>query len=145
MKVGRSLAHNLINLVIRLCIVIVGAMLCKATRQDDSILSSLPYILIGIGSGVFGKSLDHVIKVLINRKTDTANQILIEENDERNVMLADKAKAKAFDLMLLMYGGLMLAFGIMKEDIRLIVAMVAVYIVICGAVIAYRAYYDKRI
>lgn len=51
--------------------------------------------------------------------------------------------AKAFDLMIIMYGALMLAFGVMKEDIKLIVAMVIVYLMICAAAVIYRAYYNK--
>ena len=45
-------------------------------------------------------------------------QLEIEQNDERNVTLANLAKGKAFDIMLYLNGALMVSFVLMQQRRR---------------------------
>lgn len=54
---------------------------------------------IGIGAGLIGMNTAHfIIDFYYKRHPDAQKQSVIEAQDERNVALTDKAKAKAFDL-----------------------------------------------
>lgn len=115
-----------------------------ALVQSGSLLT-VPYLSIGFGCGVFG----HGFGELINRQNakkhpEFAKQQEILRNDERNIVLAARSKAKAFDLMLYVFGALFVAFGIMNVDIKVILLLVGAYLFVCGACIYYRSRLEKE-
>ena len=71
-------------------------------------------------------------------------RVRIEENDERNNLIANKAKGIAFDMMTGVYGALMVAFGIMGVDMIQLLLMVFAYLIIHGAAIYYRIKFEKE-
>lgn len=48
---------------------------------------------------------------------DLQKQLEIEQKDERNIAISNSAKGKAFDIMLFVYGALMLSFALMQVDL----------------------------
>lgn len=82
-------------------------------------------------------------KVLKN-SPDIARQKEIEKNDERNVMIASRAKAKAFDLMTFVFGALMLSFALMEVDLAAVVLLVAAYLFVVGYSIYCRFKFEKE-
>ena len=104
-----------------------------------------PYLCIGLGCGVFGQGLGE----LLTRRSEKghpelARQREIEENDERNIALRDKAQAKAYRIMLPVFGALFMAFGLMQVELRVILLLVAAYLYICACSIYYSAKYRKE-
>ena len=104
-----------------------------------------PYLCIGLGCGVFGQGLGE----LLTRRSEKghpelARQREIEENDERNIALRDKAQAKAYRIMLPVFGALFFAFGLMQVELRMILLLVAAYLYICACSVYYSVKYRKE-
>ena len=66
---------------------------------DGEKLKTVSGVLIGIGAGLFGMSLSHLIMIRIERKNpQIARQNEIALHDERNTMIRNRAKAKSADV-----------------------------------------------
>ena len=108
-------------------------------------LVALPYVCIGLGYGAFRSGLSG----LINRKVLRDNprlqkQIAIDQNDERNIALSNRAKAKAFDAMLYLFGACLIAFSLMRVPLFATLALVAAYLLTIGLLIFYLNKYHKE-
>ena len=68
----------------------------------------------------------------------------IEKNDERNIMIANKAKGKAFDRMTYIFGALMVSFALMDVDMTAVLLLVFAYLLVHGFSIYYRMKFDKE-
>ncbi|BCN30201.1 hypothetical protein [Anaeromicropila herbilytica] len=112
-----------------LILIVSGAIIAKITRDADGILLSLPYVMIGIGSGIFGQNLGMIINIINMKKyPEEARKKEIEVNDERNIAIRDKAKAKAYDLMVLVFGALMLSYAMTNSNLYVILSFVIAYL-----------------
>lgn len=136
---------NYVAVAIGLVLLIAGLAILKAATDPEGVLRVLPYICIGLGCGIFGHGMGNAIsrKVLKN-SPDIARQMEIEKNDERNVMIASRAKAKAFDLMTFVFGALMLSFALMEVDLAAVVLLVAAYLFVVGYSIYCRFKFEKE-
>ena len=67
-----------------------------------------------------------------------ARKMNIEKNDERNIMIANKAKGKAFDMMTYIFGALMVSFALMDVDMTALLLLVFAYLFVHGFSIYYR-------
>lgn len=128
-----------------LLLLAAGLLALKWLPARQGALVALPYICIGLGCGAFGSGLSG----LINRKVLGDNprlqkQIVIEQNDERNIALSNRAKAKAFDAMLYLFGALMIAFSLMGVPLFATLALVAAYLLTVGLLIFYLNKYHKE-
>lgn len=122
-----------------------GFVLLRFVRDGEGIMRTLPYLLIGIGAGVFGQNLGELLKILAVRKNpQAAKQIEIEARDERNIIISNKAKARAYDLMLMVFGALMLAFALMQVEIYVILIFTAAYLFIFFSNVYYLSRYQKE-
>lgn len=71
-----------------------------------------------------------------------ARQLAIEQQDERNRAIADRSKAKAYDLMLYLFAALMVAFSLIPDTpLPVILLMVAGYLL----VVAFQIYWLVRL
>ncbi len=68
----------------------------------------------------------------------------INENDERNIAIANRAKAKAYDMMVFVFGALMLSYALMDTDMVASLMLVFAYLFVIGYGIFYRVKYDKE-
>lgn len=129
-------------LLISIVALAIGAFLLKA---DVLIPSGIPYIFMAIGCGLFGKSTGDIYENhALKNDAQAKKQKEIEEKDERNVQIQNLAKAKAYDLMPFAIGALMLAFGLMNENLRVVISLVAVYVFIHIYSILWRFRLDKE-
>lgn len=64
----------------------------------------------------------------IRNSPDLQKKMNIEKNDERNILLANTAKGKAFDMMTYVFGALMVSFALMEVDWTAILLLVFAYI-----------------
>ena len=143
---NKSLGKYVFYTLIGFMLLATGAVLGKANRDIPGILGTLPYIFIGIGSGIFGQNLGSIVTLLsLKNSPETAKRIEIEQSDERNIMIRDKAKAKSYDLMLFVFGALMLAFGLMNVDLTIVLSMVGAYLFIAGSSIYYSEKFRKEL
>ena len=114
-------------------------------ENAQGILLTLPYVLVGIGCGIFGYGMSNIVsKKAISKDEHLQRQLEIEKSDERNIAIANKSKAKAYDLMTFLFGVLMLSFALMNIDMVAILLLVAAYLSVHIYGIYYRMKYEKE-
>lgn len=124
---------------------IAGLVLVISLPDAQGIMLTLPYICVGVGAGIFGGNLGAAISIhLLKKDPSLSKQKEIDTKDERNIAISNKAKAKAFDLMLMVYSALMLAFALMQVDVYVILAFVAAYLFVIFSMVFYINKYNKE-
>lgn len=109
----------------------VGLYFIKTSEDPTGIWRVLPYLAVGIGSGLFGQGAGELMNRLILRNhPEQAKNMEIQRKDERNVMLANAAKAKGFDAMTYIFAALLLAFALMGVSFEVILPFVAAYLLV---------------
>lgn len=121
-----------------------GLYLTKSSIESQGALFALPYVFIGIGCGIFGHGMGNIISnKVLNSSPELKKQLEINIKDERNVAIANCAKAKAYDMMTFVFGALMISFAIMGVEMREVLLLVFAYLFVQGYAIYYRSKYDK--
>lgn len=138
---NNNMVKSKVITVIGLILLVGGLIAIKLMGPDTTI----PYLLIGLGCGAFGQGLGEVITYRSEKShPEIARKREIEESDERNIMLRDRAQAKAYRIMIVVFGALFLTFGLMKVEPKVIVLLVISYLGICGCSIFYSVKYRKE-
>ncbi len=123
----------------------LGLYLLRIINEPQGVMKALPYLCIGLGCGIFGHGMGEFIsRRLIEKNPEIENQIRIEKLDERNVAIENRAKAKAFDLMIFIFGALLFAFALLSVDMVIILLLVFAYLFVVGYSIFYRIKYEKE-
>lgn len=144
MKSG-SFVKNIVLAALGLVIFGTGILLALSLQEAAGIMRTLPYICIGIGTGLFGGNLGTALKKYIMKKNpETAKRVEIETNDERNIAISNKAKAKAYDLMQVVFGALIIAFALMQVDLYVILVLIAAYLFANFSMIFYVNRFSKE-
>ena len=68
----------------------------------------------------------------------------IDQKDERNIAISNRAKAKAYDIMLYIFGAVMVSFVLAGVEVVAILLLVAAYLLIIGVFIFYLSKYGKE-
>jgi len=123
----------------------IGLFLIKTITDPTGIMRALPYVCVGIGCGIFGNGMGSIISYkAIKSSPGAEKQLEIDRNDERNIAIGNRAKAKAYDMMIFVFGSLLLTFALMKIDIIAILLMVFAYLFVVGYGAYYRIKYEKE-
>ena len=132
--------------ILGLALLALGLYLVKTTNATEGILLTLPYVFVGIGSGLFGQGMGGVIERRVLKKNpEILKQKEIEVNDERNQQISNRAKAKAYDVMVFVFGALMVAFALMGMDIIAVLLLVFAYLFVVGSAVYYRVKFEKEL
>jgi hypothetical protein len=122
-----------------------GLYLARTIIAPQGVMRALPYVFIGVGCGIFGQGMGEIIgNRAIKNKPDIKKHMEIEKNDERNITIANRAKAKAYDMMVFVFGALMLAYALMGIDMVEVLLLVFAYLFVIGYGIYYRFKFDKE-
>lgn len=122
-----------------------GIVLLKSWEEMSGGMRALPYVGIGAGCGLFGQGMGSLIsRRALRNAPDVQKQMEIEKNDERNVALNCRAKAKAFDLMFYVFGALMISFALMEVELPAVLLLVAAYLLVTGSFIYYLQKYERE-
>ena len=122
-----------------------GLFLIKTFPEPEGIMRALPYVCIGLGCGIFGHGMGNIISLkAIKNSPDIQRQLEIDKMDERNIAIANRAKAKAFDMMVFVFGALMLSFALMGIDLTAVLLLVSAYLFIIFYGVYYRIKYDRE-
>lgn len=126
-----------------IALVIAGLYCIKTDVHLVGMSEIVPYVFVGLGCGLFG---DGMGKMISNDglDEDTKKQLDIEINDERNVAISNKAKAKAYDLMTYVEGAMIVSFGIMGIETRYLILMVFAYVLVKAYAVYYRIKLEKE-
>lgn len=106
---------------------------------------AVAFAMVGLGCGLFGHGVGALSAQRAAKKNPEAHrQFEIEQQDERNVVLSNAAKARAYDVMVFVFGALMFAFAMMGVDMMQVLLFVAAYLFVVGCNIFYRFKYEKE-
>ncbi|NMD38688.1 MAG: hypothetical protein GYA87_08435 [Christensenellaceae bacterium] len=129
---------NTMKLVIGTALFVLGLVLIKVSKNSKDIMAVLPFIFIGVGSGLFGESVGNYFKHKdLLKNPQKARQEYIEEHDERNQALRNKAKAKTYNLFQYIFANILLGFGLMSVDLYIIIVLAMLYLFLTFANIYY--------
>lgn len=133
-------------LVVAGLILLAGSLyLIKTTPDPQGLMRTLPYICIGLGTGMFGGGMGELIgRRALKNSPAVAKQIEINKHDERNIAIATRSKAKAYDMMVFVFGALMLAFALMETELTVVLLLVFAYLFTIGYGVYYRFKYDRE-
>ena len=128
-----------------LLLLAVGLYLVRTLAGPQGFLRALPYVCIGAGCGLFGGCLGSLIgDRAVQSDPELARRVRIEQNDERNIAVANSAKGKAFDCMTYVYSALMVSFALMGIDLVAVLLLVFAYLLVHGVALYYRIKFDRE-
>ena len=140
-KIGKYVFFSVAGFV--LCA--TGAVLARVWMDARGIMAGLPFLMIGIGAGIFGQNIGTVVTNLTYQKNPVAaKQNMIDVNDERNVTIRNQAKGKAYDIMIYVFGILMLVYALMQVELWVTLALVGAYLFVILANVFYISRYNKN-
>ena len=126
-------------------LLIAGLLLQRSAGDPAGLMRTLPYLCIGLGCGAFGHGMGSLVsRRALKRCPQLQKQMEVERNDERNIALASLAKAKAFDMMIFVFGALMVCFALMNIALSAILLLVFAYLFVVGCSVYYRQKLDKE-
>ena len=122
-----------------------GLIVLKAAAGAQGVLQALPYLCIGVGSGLFGQGAgERISRSAAKKNPEAARAIRIEKQDERNAAIANRAKAKALDTMIFVFGALNLAFALMGVDWKIVLLLIFAYLFVLGSSLYYHIRFSKE-
>ena len=137
---------NTLTLVVGLALLGAGLYLVKTVFAPTGVMLALPYVFIGLGCGMFGQGVSGFVnRAVLKKNPEIAKQQEIEQKDERNQEIANRAKAKAYDAMIYVFGAVMVAFALMGMDFVPVLLLVAAYLYVVGVSIYYRFKLEKEL
>ncbi|MGF7146236.1 hypothetical protein HNQ56_004703 [Anaerotaenia torta] len=140
-----KIGGHILFTVIGFLIFSAGLILVKLLPEADGILKTLPYICVGVGAGIFGGNLGAAISNrALSKNPEAAKQAEIDQKDERNQAIRDKAKARVYEMMIFVYAAILLAFALMQVNMYVILTLTAVYLFFIFANVYYLAKYNKE-
>lgn len=145
MKKNKNITKDCLLTFLGVGLVAVGFLLHKNSVSTDKMMVTIPYIFIGIGCGIFGHFMGYVIKYFSTKNhEELERQIQIDKNDERNILLAEKSKAKAYDLMIYLFAAMLIIFSLMGVDKFAILMIVAIYLSIHIYALYWRSKFENK-
>lgn len=128
--------------------ILLGIFSLFALRHYDhaeGVMAVFPFVCLGIGCGAFGHGMgDLLSRKALENDPELARSLAIEQQDERNIALANRAKGKAFDIMIYVYGALLVSFGLMGVALAPLLLLVFAYLLVVGCSVYYRVKYEKE-
>jgi hypothetical protein len=142
-KMKNSKTTSLICLIIGI-ILVIFCIIGKCLEIFET-YKSLFGVMLGLGSGLLGGSIGSLINIyLLAKDPNLKRKKEIEENDERNVYISNKAKSKAFNTMEYIYP-LAIFIGILLDvDFIVTIIMLIAYLSIYVIYIYYSNKYIKE-
>lgn len=144
----RRKAFTAIGLILGVLLIAAGLIMFRLYRAADSgqvVMLAVPGVCLGIGSGLFGRSLSELISCHEMKKDpELRKRVEIEENDERNIAVTRRAKARAYDLMLGVFGALMLCFALMGVPVAAVLLLVGAYLLVTGMCVYWQIKYNEE-
>ena len=115
-------------ILIGLILVLTGFIILKTEIIGIKLIQ---YILISLGCGLFGQGASDILsKKAMKNHPDILKQQEIVQKDERNLAIRDKCKSKAYDMMTLSMGILIVSYALMDTNFEILISFVVVYLFI---------------
>lgn len=145
MKNKNYVLKNILLSFLGVVLVALGLYIYQKTLGMDKTVVVIPYIFIAIGCGIFGHFTGNLIQYYsIKGNEELKRQIEIEKNDERNVLIVEKSKAKAYDLMIYLFAAMLIIFSLMGADKLQILVLVAIYLSLQIYALYWKSKFESR-
>lgn len=123
----------------------IAVLLLRQNPGNSGFWRALPYVCLGVGAGLLGQGIGQMVqRKALQSDPELARQQEIEARDERNIQLAQRAKAKAFDLMVFVFSALLLVFALMGVEMTALLLLVAAYLLVQGYAVYCRVKLEKE-
>ena len=137
--------RNYITVLIGIALLAAGFWMLKSMENPSPFFLALPYVCIGLGCGSFGHGMGNlIVNKAVKGDPNIQKQIEIEKKDERNIAISSHAKAKAYDIMIFVFGALLISFALMGVDLIPVLLLVFAYLYIQGCAVYYRLKYARQ-
>ncbi|MPM15369.1 hypothetical protein SDC9_61738 [bioreactor metagenome] len=138
-------SKDILLTLLGLALLAAGLYLVKTTSALQDIPKALPYVLVGLGCGAFGQGMGSIIaKKALKNAPDIVRRQEIAQTDERNVAIANRSKGKAYDVMIYVYGAMLLALSLMGTDAAVVLLMVSAYLFVIASNVYYHSKFEKE-
>ena len=145
MKNKNYVLKNILLSFLGVVLVALGLYIYQKTLGMDKTVVVIPYIFIAIGCGIFGHFTGNLIQYYSTKNNEELKrQIEIEKNDERNILIAEKSKAKAYDLMIYLFAAMLIIFSLMGADKVQILVLVAIYLSLQIYALYWKSKFESR-
>lgn len=145
MKNKNYVLKNILLSFLGVVLVALGLYIYQKTLGMDKTVVVIPYIFIAIGCGILGHFTGNLIQHYSTKgNEELKRQIEIEKNDERNVLIAEKSKAKAYDLMIYLFAAMLIIFSLMGADKLQLVVLVAIYLSLQIYALYWKSKFESR-
>jgi hypothetical protein len=122
-----------------------GLYMIKHGEGLSGLMRALPYVCVGAGCGAFGHGMGDLIgRSALKRAPDLRKQMEIEQKDERNLAIMNRAKGRAYDAMVFIFGALIFSLALMNTEMSVILLLVFGYLLVVGISVYYRCKYDRE-
>lgn len=130
--------RDVLIMVIGILLSAAGFYAVVAISDPQGIMKALPYLGIGIGCGLFGHGLGNLgSRLAIRKHPELEKQLQIEQNDERNIMISNMAKAKGHTVMSYVFAALTLVYALLGVSYKIILPLIAAYLFVQIYVLVY--------
>ncbi|MCR5721385.1 MAG: hypothetical protein K6G72_03435 [Lachnospiraceae bacterium] len=86
----------------------------------------ISYSIFGGGFGLLGDGIGRLNAARLEKKDpERMRMVNIEKNDERNIAIDEKARAKAFTLSQYLFSAVLVALAIMRVDLKALLLVLA--------------------
>lgn len=145
MKNKNYVLKNILLSFLGVVLVALGLYIYQKTLGMDKTVVVIPYIFIAIGCGILGHFTGNLIQYYSTKNNEELKrQIEIEKNDERNILIAEKSKAKAYDLMIYLFAAMLIIFSLMGADKLQIIVLVAIYLSLQIYALYWKSKFESR-
>ena len=118
-------------LIIGVILVIVSTIALFYLSNAQYSYTVVSYVVFGIGFGLVGDALGRLNSMRLEKKDPERMKIIrVERNDERNIAIDEKARAKAFSFMTYLYAVVLVVLAVMRVDLKSLLIMVAAYLLV---------------
>ncbi len=112
---------------------VIMAVGLVSAKGYPTLPEALAFGLVGLGAVVFGQGMGN----LVTRRALAGDPAArrrhdVEARDERNLEIAHRAKAAAYDCMVFVFGALLIAFALMGVDWTPLLLLAGAYLFVIG-------------
>ena len=126
-------------------LLVSGFLLKFLFPVSDEILRALTFVLIGSGTGIIGAGAAKIIRQrILDKNPQIAKQYEINENDERNILIREKAGYATWYLTLFMLAIISLIFIILDYKVASFI-LIGVLLIHCISLFVYSHIFSKKI
>lgn len=136
----KTTVKNVIFIIVGFCLLLAGVVFAIHSLETG-VVSVWSFASIGIGSGIAGAAIGQTLKHRkLTKDEDFQEQMRVLQKDERNIVISNRAKAKAFSISIYLYAALMIAFLLLRVHSIALLLLTGVYL---STIVCYIVFFNR--